>query len=228
MKKGQLCFECPFQKSCLPFLKKIEVEYAESNKVEINYRQGEIISKQGAFVTHVLFLKKGLVKMYREISSNTNMILNILPAGKLLGLPSVYADEVYSYSLSAIEESVVCAIDKKVFEQIIRENGKFAAEIINSINQCTERNFNKLISFSYKKHNGRLADILLFLADEIYKTDHFQLSLSRKDLSEFSGMSVISLNRIISEFKNENIIALQNGTIIILQKDALKRISEIG
>ncbi|MEA3444077.1 MAG: helix-turn-helix domain-containing protein, partial [Bacteroidota bacterium] len=76
--------------------------------------------------------------------------------------------------------------------------------------------------------NGRMATALRFLAKDVYHSVRFKMLLSRKDLAEFTGMSVMSVVRVIKEFKNTKVINNEDGFIEILDMEMLKRISEFG
>ncbi len=222
------CKFCDSRSSCLKQLTDIELELATANRVQLSFRKGETVAKQGAIVTHILFLKSGMAKIYKELHGKTNLILNIFPAGQLIGLPALYGNKTFGYSVAVIEDSVVCAIDKVIFEQLIEQNGAFATEVINAINRCTQNNFEKIVSLTQKQLNGKMADALLFLKDQIYKTDSFSMSLSRKDLAEFTGMSVMSVVRVLQSFKQEGIIDEQNGFLSVIKPERLVMISDKG
>ena len=204
------------------------MQLVDSNRVELNYRKGEVIAKQGSFVNNILFLQSGLVKIYKEVNTKDNLILNFYPQGHLIGLPSIYGNEILHYSVSAVEDSVICAINKDIFEILIKKNGSFAASIIQNINKCTIHNFEKILSLTQKQMNGRLAEALLFFSNQIFESDSFGASLSRKDLAEFTGMSVMSVVRGIKDFKSSKIINDKNGVFTILDKSTLERISTTG
>ena len=222
------CLSCNFKSDSFSMLSDLELQLVNSKRVVLNYRKGEIVGKQGAFVTHILFVQKGLVKIYKELSGNNNLILNFYPAGQLIGLPSVFSSDILHYSVAAIEDSVICAIDKSIIETLILENGNFAASIIKSLNACTNYHFDKIYSLTQKQMNGRLAEAILFLAENIFKSDAFNNSLTRKDLAEFTGMSVMSVVRGIKDFKASDIIDDKSGTIKILNKPKLEHISVTG
>lgn len=222
------CAVCGNKSFCFEQLSEIELELFDHKRVELYYRKGEVIAKQGAFVTHILFLQKGLTKIYKELNNSDNLILNLFPQGSLIGLPALYGSNIMQYSVAAVEDSVICAIDKQTFEQMIQENGKFAAAVINSINKCTLFNFDRVVSITQKQMNGRIAEVLLFLADSIYKSDSFHLSLTRKDLSEFTGMSLMSVVRGMKDFKESGLISEENGNIVLLNRKHLEKISISG
>jgi CRP/FNR family transcriptional regulator len=87
---------------------------------------------------------------------------------------------------------------------------------------------NKLISQYQNNTKGRVASTLLYLKDEIYNSDSFNLSLSISDLSSLAAMSKESMFRILKEFSDEKIIRINKKQIDILKKPLLEMISEKG
>ncbi|MDT8402187.1 MAG: cyclic nucleotide-binding domain-containing protein, partial [Bacteroidales bacterium] len=65
-----------------------EKNYLDKQSVAIRYKKGEIICKQGSFVSQVMYVKKGLAKVYLD-SGNNSLVLKIIPEENLLGLESV-------------------------------------------------------------------------------------------------------------------------------------------
>ncbi|MFH2096862.1 MAG: hypothetical protein ABIJ16_14225, partial [Bacteroidota bacterium] len=82
--KVNTCLLCNNKSECFKQLGRLELELADTKRVELTYKKGENIAKQGAFVTHILYLQYGLVKIYKEVDSNTNLILNIFSGSNLI------------------------------------------------------------------------------------------------------------------------------------------------
>ncbi len=225
--KEDKCLICKNKSACFTHLNMDELGLVDNNRLEVKYRKGELISKQGSFATHILFLKKGLVKVYLEGKSR-NHILSITPRGNLIGLPSLFGEPVTHYSVEAYEDSQVCHIDINVFRKFIHENAMFSAELIKLINETTINNYDRFLSVTQKNMPGRFADVLLYFSDQIYKNKSFSLSLSRKDLAEFSSMSVESLSRTIKDFNDNKLISIKGKSIEILDKSRLIEISHHG
>ena len=79
-----------------------------------------------------------------------------------------------------------------------------------------------------KNLRGRIAYILLLFANDIYKTDAFDLPLSRKEIAQLIDMTTENVIRILSEFRKDEIIRINGKNIEILNKKSLNRISEHG
>ena len=73
-----------------------------------------------------------------------------------------------------------------------------------------------------------MADILLCIADRIFKTSEFELPLSRQDLAELTGMSSETVIRILKKLREEGLIEIKGKVLKILNYEQLQRISETG
>jgi CRP/FNR family transcriptional regulator len=89
-------------------------------------------------------------------------------------------------------------------------------------------NFEQFISLTQKQMNGRIADALFYLSDQIYGSNPFEMTISRQDLADLSGMSKESAIRILKEFKDEGILTVNGNILHILNPQQLKKISETG
>lgn len=49
---------------CFDTLTDEEILFVDKNSVEVEYKRGEIICKQGAFASHIMIIKEGLAKIY--------------------------------------------------------------------------------------------------------------------------------------------------------------------
>lgn len=214
--------------SCFDELTKEERSLIELNKITLTYKKGEIISKQGSFASHIIYLRKGLAKVYLEGRSK-NLILTITPPGNLMGLPCLYdGNNVFLYSASSYVDSEVDLIDIELFKQLILQNSKFAFSIIKTLNANTVQTYGRFYCFTNKQMHGRLADILLCLSQRIYEKDSFNLPLTRADLAELTGMSTESVVRVMKDFKDDGLIKTQGKEIELINLEMLMKISDVG
>ena len=84
------------------------------------------------------------------------------------------------------------------------------------------------ISLAHKQKEGRIADIILYLAAEVYYDNNFILSLTRKELAEFAGCSTENVIMTLSRWQNEKIITIEGKKFEILNLEKLQYISRIG
>jgi len=222
------CHLCGERADIFDCLCQSELEQIDGSRLEIHFKAGELIFKQGTPNLHFLCLTKGMVKLYIEGVDNKNLVIGIVkPVEYILG-PGIYVDSKHHYSAMAIEDSTACLVETGVFKSLIRSNPDFAEAFIRKVSMLSIFNFNQAISLTQKQMPGRIADVLLYLKETIYETNPFQTTLTRQDLADMSGMSKESAIRILKEFKDEGIIRVEGNLIEILNLESLRKISQTG
>jgi len=221
------CNNCGLKSPMFNHLSEKELELVSNNKFEVKFRKGEIVRKQGTFLSHVISINSGLVKLYIEGYQEKNLILRIIKSQNFIGGPGMYYDQRHHYSVIALVETSACFIDIKIFKQIIHSNPDFAADFMKDISKNMLSSFDRLISLSQKQIPGRMADALLYLSQSIFESNTIPSLITKNELSELTSMSKDSVIRILREFKNEGILKLNQG-IEIIYPDKLVKISNIG
>ena len=221
------CLHCKNKSSCFEKLSDEELQFMNNHRVEIKFKKGEIICKQGSIASNIMYLKNGLAKLYFEKNKQKNLILRIISTGSMFALPSISNNILY-YSAMSYEDSHVCMIDIDVFKNVMNNNAKFASEVVDIINENTIQGYERMYCLTQNHLSGRMANILLCLSENIYKNDAFELQLSRRDIAELTNMSVESVTRILRGFKDENLIELNGKHLKIMSRENLAKICEVG
>jgi len=221
------CKDCTCKSSIFKSLKPFELELIDLNRFQVSYKAGEIIFKQGTPSPHFVCVTSGLAKLYIE-GYGKNLILTLVkPVDYIFG-PGIYVDNRHYYSASAVEDSTACLVDVNIFKKMIRNNPDFADEFIRRVSLQAIFNFEQVISLTQKQMHGRIADALFYLSEKIYGSNPFEMTISRQDLADLSGMSKESAIRILKEFKEEGILTVNGSSIHITNTKQMRQISETG
>jgi CRP-like cAMP-binding protein len=87
---------------CFKGLSIDEQEFLQHQKKQISYFSGENIFKQGAFAPHVMFILKGLVKVFLQTGYGKQINLRIAKPGEFFGIFfSFWRRSLYLLFLSA-------------------------------------------------------------------------------------------------------------------------------
>jgi CRP/FNR family transcriptional regulator len=225
--RNPVCKFCDIKSHAALKLNNCQLEVLGNNVSQVQFGPGEIIIKQDAPNYSVAYVKSGLVKIHIK-GPIREKILNIVKAPAYLCLHSTFGDNVNHFSATAIEKTTICFIDSITFSKFIHENGDFAYQIIQDMGEGELKNFHNLINNEQKQNLGRVADALLFFADEIYGSNSFTLPVSRQELADLTGITRESTSRIFTNFNNEKILNIQGRKITILNARLLKQISVNG
>ena len=217
-----------FKRLSSQFIPEKDFDKLVKTSVRLNFKKGETILKQGGSPTHIIFLEKGIVKFNYENESNKNLILTIASAPKVLGGANLFYKDNNLFSFIAVEDCEVIMIDAKVTETVLMDNSKFAMMMFQVASEMFKKSIINFISLAHKQKEGRIADIILFLAGEVYHDVSFQLSLTRKEIAEFAGCSTENVIMTLSKWQSEKIISIESKKLVIEDIEKLKHISKIG
>ena len=212
----------------LQFISEKDFEKIDKTSVKLHFKKGETILKQGGLSTHIVYLESGLVKFNYENESNKNLILTIVASPKILGGANLFYKDNNLFSIIAIEDCDVILIDANVLLGIMTDNARFSIMLFQVASEMFKKSVINFVSLAHKQKEGRIADILLYLANEVYHNQSFTLALKRKDLAEFAGCSTENVIMTLSRWQTEGIIKMEGKQLSILDIERVKHISRIG
>jgi CRP/FNR family transcriptional regulator len=227
-RKMCVCQDCDFREVVFQYLDDKSIEDLCRNKEEQFYRKGEVINHEGEKINTFKYLKSGLVKLYRRTSIGEEQIITITRPFEFVSNMSIFSEEKYQYSVSALEDSVVCIVKLEFIKELFLRNGSFAMGLLTKISSINDKIINQTLDIRQKNLVGRVAYVLIYFMKEIYRSRVFDLPVSRKEIADYIGMSTANVIRTMSDFKKEGVIRIYGKTIEIVDLDKLEVISKRG
>lgn len=221
------CKVCKFQSSAAGFLSEMELEELADNCAEVHFKKGEIIFKQDALSSNILYLKEGLVKIFM-MGPYKEQILKIVKAPTYLGIPTTVGDKVNHYSAMALDDTHACFIDLNIFKKFLYSNPDFSFEIIVNLCRNELAQFHRCINLTQKQLYGKFAATLIDMARNVYESNSFHLHLSRTEFADLIGTTRESISRLLTEFSNSGLITVSGKNITIISEKLLEDISRKG
>ena len=219
---------CEPEPSIFGTLNSEQIKVLNTNRFEVTFNAGETIFKQGSALTHIVYFESGKAKMVLEDTNGQSVLFKIVKQYDIAGGPGFYTDYRNYFSLVAIEDTKACFVDVEIFKNFVETNSSFASALISYLNLAFIKMYDQLRAFTNKHMNGRLADTLLYLSNDIYCDNEFTTTLSRLDLANMSSMTKESVIRTLKNFKEDGIIDFKNDSFKILKKDILLDICKKG
>lgn len=226
--KTNSCRDCKVKSCAAAVLNAVELDLVNANSRETSFRKGDIILHEGSMTSHIIYLKSGLVKEYQKGPNEQEQILQIVKKFTYLGLPSLFGDRINHYSYAALVDIEVCYIDLNIFNNLVRQNGNFAFEILVSVSRDSLNNFHRFMSQSQKKTFGRVAEVLLYFSKIIFESESYEIPFTRQELADLIGISRESATRVLTKFREEGILKLEGRFIEIINPELLQQISKNG
>lgn len=222
-----LCNICTEKSKAAQSLEKRELEKLGNSCNSVTFVRGDKIMIQNALSYNIVYVKDGLVKVH-VMGPEREQILKIAKGPCYLGIPTTVGAKVNQYSATAIMETKVCFIGVEIFKEFITNNGLFAYEIIREMCSNELYNFRKCINQLQKQGPGKIAEALLYFAENVFDDLHFVLPLSRNELGDLTCTSRETVSRILTDFDQNKLIKVDKKRIVITNVEKLRRISEMG
>lgn len=223
-----ICENCEFRDIVFSTLNDESIRELCNHKEERTYRKGEIINHEGEKITDFKYLKSGLVKLFRRSVNGNEQVVTITRPFEFVSNMSIFSDEKYKYSVSALEDSVVCTVKLDFIKETFLKNGGFASGLLGKVSLMNDRIISQTLDIRQKNLVGRVAYVLLYFTREIYKSRVYDLPVSRKEIADYIGMSTANVIRTMSDFKKEGIIRIFGKTIEVVDLEKLEVISRRG
>lgn len=227
-KRPCICSECEFRDVVFSYLDDDSIDELCHNKEEQFFRKGEVINHEGEKINTFKYLKSGLVKLYRRSTGGDEQIITITRPFEFVSNMSIFSEERYQFSVSALEDSVVCSIKLSFIKDLFMKNGGFAMGLLTKISMINDKIISQTLDIRQKNLVGRVAYVLLYFTNDIYKSRVFDLPVSRKEIADYIGMSTANVIRTLSDFKREGIIRIFGKTLEIVDPGKLEIISKRG
>jgi CRP/FNR family transcriptional regulator len=135
----------------------------------------------------------------------------------------------YSTSSVTLEDSVICFIPKRAFLKITLKYPEVSHCLMVILSTMLEDVESKLTSLAQKPIRERLAETLVTLHQLFNKNGgNNHINLSRTDLANIVGTANECVIRLLSEFKDDQLININGRKIDILNLQELKKIARIS
>jgi CRP-like cAMP-binding protein len=202
-----------------------ELESISHHKTHNTFKKGQTLFVQGNHPFGLYCISKGNIKLTKTNADGKETIVRIAYGGDILGHRSLFTDDNYSATATAMEDTDVCFIDKKYILKIIENNPTVALNVINKLSRDMGFAESKLSSLHQKNVRERLAELLLSL-----KASHgvkingkwkIDLKLTREEMATMIGTANETLIRFMTEFKEAGIIEQEGKTIFIKDEEEL-------
>ncbi|MBA4319194.1 MAG: hypothetical protein C0412_12405 [Flavobacterium sp.] len=198
------------------------------NKKTVHYKKNDIILKQGTIANSIVYSKTGFFKLGMEGNQKT-IILTFKGNQTFLGLSSLCCEQnIYLYTVTATEDCEVDIYENSSFKEVLGINIAFSNEIIKFLNHNSSRIFKRFMNMMEKNSRGKVAFMLVCLANSVYFNNQYTMSLTRKDMADFLGISMENVIRILKELENDGLIEVNGKSFKLINIESLHKVCEFG
>jgi CRP-like cAMP-binding protein/CheY-like chemotaxis protein len=199
-----------------------ELEKLAETKETRFYHKKDIIFSEGEVPKRLYYVVKGKVKTFRSNESGKEFITGVFKKGEFLGFQALLKDAPYCEFAAAMEDAEVSFIPKDEFMALLQGSRDFTARFIKMLANNVVDKEEQLLHLAYNSIRKRVADALLKLNNKYREDGEVKLDILRDDLASLVGTAKESVSRMLTDFKTEKLIEIDNhGVITIVDENKL-------
>lgn len=186
-----------------------------------HFKKRETVFEENDYPRYLHFINSGKIKIFKTNEDGKEYIIDILAEGDFAGYVDLIRDTKYSESATALEDTEISLIPKEDFITLLNANRDVASRLIKMLaNNVTDKE-EQLLNLAYHSVRKRVANALLLLGDKEGEQD---ISILRDDLARIVGTAKESVIRMLTEFKEDGYIDINDGAIHIKNRHKLENL----
>ena len=227
------CKSCKLHDLCLP----LGLDTGDMDKLDsiIKRRKplqkGEFLFQTGNKFTSIYAVRSGSIKTYTESEQGDEQITGLYLPGELLGLDAIHNYE-HPCSGIALETTSLCEIPFDTLEELSEDIPNLHHQLYRIMSKEIASDQTLLMLIAQKNAEEKLAAFLINLSTRLklrnFSETEFHLSMSRKDIGNYLGLTIETISRTFSRFQSEGLLTTQRKYVHILDIHKLKSIAGLA
>lgn len=201
---------------------------SELNSLRQNsfYPRGAFLFAEGELPRGVFILCSGQAKLSATSMDGQGVTLRVAERGEILGLSNVIANSRYLVSAETLTPCQVSFISRLQFLQFLRAHTEVSLRVARHLSMELHKAWEqtRLITLA-PTTQARLARFLLAWAaehgQEVLEGVQLALNMTHEEIAKSIGVSRETVSRALAGFRQQQVIRVNRGHIVILRPDTL-------
>jgi len=221
------CQSCNLHDLCLPLglnmgdIDKLDNIIKRSRPLQ----KGEHLFNGGDDFTSIYAVRSGSIKTFSESEEGDEQITGLYLPGELLGLDAIHENN-HPCSAIALETTSLCEIPFSTLENLSTEIPELHHQLFRIMSKEISNDQSLLMLMAQKSAEEKLAAFLVNLSSRLkqrnFSETEFNLSMSRKDIGNYLGLTIETISRTFSRFQSEGLLSTQRKYVNIHKLNELK------
>ncbi len=193
------------------------------------YESRQTIFYEGNPCHGLYLLCRGKAKLVQTSWSGQQQILRIITAGELIDKQALFSGGTHSVTCETLEPCLVGFLTRERVDELLTRHPPVALKLLKALGKELQIAYQKLMTATFYSARERMAGTLLQLGKRHGVPSPtgllIAIVLTREELAELAGISVETAVRLLTKFKEEQLIATNGKEITLLNTDRLARIA---
>jgi CRP-like cAMP-binding protein len=193
---------------------------------ERRFTNNQVIFQKGDPGTSMMAVLSGRVRISAYSEDGREIILNMIDAGQLFGEIALLDGKDRTADATAMGKTEILVLDRRDFLPFLERNPKSAVQLIEVLCARLRRTSEMVESIAFLDFGARLARLLVQMSEHYGKETAdgllIDIRISQADLGNLIASTRESVNRQLSAWTQDGVIAVDQGKITILDQDTLE------
>jgi CRP/FNR family transcriptional regulator, nitrogen oxide reductase regulator len=193
--------------------------------IRISLKSGQILFRQGDPARLCYLILRGRLKLAKLHEMGKEAIVRYIAPGELTAAVSVFREKTYPVTAEATGSVEVVGWDRQTMTKLLLDNPQMALNMLRIVIEHVDELQERYLELTAERVERRVARaILRIMKKSGRKTEtgmELDLSLSRKDLADYTGTTLYTVSRILSTWKTNGWIHSGRERITILDPHSL-------
>lgn len=224
------CADCSLRALCLP----AGIELEELDRVDAVVQKpaplarGERLFAAGEPFKFIHIVRSGSLKTVQTGEDGEVQVMGFHLPGELLGLDAISDDQHHCEAI-ALERTSVCALPFSRLEKVAADLPSLQRQLHRIISREIVHDQQHLAALGRRTARERVALFLHSLSQRLekagYSATDMRLSMSRDDMSNYLGLALETVSRLLKRLSDDGIIEVERRKVRVLDPAALSRLA---
>lgn len=213
-------------------LEQAEIERLGAGLRRRQYTKGQAIVLRGDPGSTLYIVRSGLVKVVVTSPRGQQAILNVIGPGDFFGDIALFDGQPRTADVIALEQSELLLLERHALVAVIEESPRLALGLLAALANRLRRDVDLLEEAIFLDVSGRLARVLLRLADASSPASgqdvRIPLRLTQPELAGLAITTRESVNRLLGIYETNGIIRREDTEIVVTRRDQMEKLAQYG
>jgi CRP/FNR family transcriptional regulator, cyclic AMP receptor protein len=190
------------------------------------FRKDSIIVFENEEGAGLYIIAKGKVKVSRFGNDGKEVIFAVLHSSEFFGEMALLDGDERSATVSAIEDSEIFSLKRDEFMELLKNHPDVVNELLKELTRRIRGADMKIKALSMHDAEGKIATVLIQLADELGIVKKGQIEIERlpyqHEIANMAGTSRETISRTLHTFAKKGFVELDGTGLRILNYDKFK------
>ena len=192
-----------------------------------SYARNVYVMQAGDETDSIYVLLSGKAKVLINDEQGHEVILGYMGAQDFFGEMGILDDQPRSASVYTLEACEMLRLSKDGFMSCLKENTEVAMLVIRNLVRRLRAADRKIESLALVDVSGRVARILLDIAEEIDGRLVVQRTPAKQDIARQIGASREMVSRVVKDLQQRGLIRAERRSMVIIDRNILRTLKSL-